>query len=671
MRKVIPISLFALSVLGAQEVELDNINVESTYITEVAKKAQTSADLADVLSKNIPSLDMNRRSGIANDVIIRGQKRDNISVEIDGTKVCGACPNRMDPPVSHVLASQIEDIEVTEGPYDVTTFGTMSGGLKIKTKAPKKDFNAEVKFGVGSFGYKKLGASASGGDDFIRALISASTEKSDQYKDGNGDTLAEQIGRTASYKNQFHDDYKDMEAYTKKSAMAKIFITPMQDHEIRLSATANRSDDVLYANSPMDAIKDDSNIYSIEYNIDHLSDEYKNLNVQYYYTEVEHPMSTIYRKQAQVDTVNPMPMSMTNDMDTEMKGIKLKNTFMLGSHEVLVGLDSTERMWKGVYKDDLKANTNLDGKASIDNSITKNIAIFSQLKKTYGDVDLSMGIRIDSTEVTVDDTALQSNDYNGFNANIVAKYNLDQNSKMFFGFGQAQRVPDARELYFTKYNMMNGMKMVIGNDKLDQTTNRQLDMGYETDLDSLSVKAKVFYSMLSDYIYFQKVGASGTFANIDATIYGSELSATYYIEDDIWVDAFLSYKKGEKDKALTGQTNTNLADIAPLRSKIALNYEYKEASTATFEIQASDKWSDYDSDNGEQALDEWSVLNLKVDHKFNDMINLTVGVNNFLDETYAMSNTYADLTLIAAGTGDVILLNEPGRYFYTNLNLKF
>jgi iron complex outermembrane receptor protein len=45
-------------------------------------------------------------------------------------------------------------------------------------------------------------------------------------------------------------------------------------------------------------------------------------------------------------------------------------------------------------------------------------------------------------------------------------------------------------------------------------------------------------------------------------------------------------------------------------------------------------------------------------------------VNNILDKTYAQSNTYADLVLLTGG-GDVMLMNEPGRYIYTNLDFKF
>jgi iron complex outermembrane receptor protein len=188
MKKTISLSLLTLTALYGADVTLAPIGVEASQISDVAHKAQTSADVAQALSDAIPSIDMNRRSGIANDIYIRGQKRDNISIDIDGTKVCGACPNRMDPPVSHIVTNQIESIEVIEGPYDVENFGTLSGGVKIKTKKPSEKEQGELNVGFGSFGYKKFGASASGGTERVRVSAAISTETSNQYKDGDGNT---------------------------------------------------------------------------------------------------------------------------------------------------------------------------------------------------------------------------------------------------------------------------------------------------------------------------------------------------------------------------------------------------------------------------------------------------------------------------------------------------
>ncbi|QSZ40899.1 TonB-dependent receptor [Sulfurimonas aquatica] len=667
MKKIIPLSLVALASLYATDVEVSPIGVESTLIMEVAQKAQTSADVAEALKDGVPSIDMSRRSGIANDILIRGQKRDNISIEVDGTKVYGACPNRMDPPVSHILANQITEVEVTEGPYDVTNFGTLSGGVKIKTKKPTAEEKASINVGFGSWGYKKFGATASGGNDIVRVLVTASTESANQYRDGDGNSIAEQMDNYAATNPaalngiKLQAPYHDMEAYSKKSIMAKAFVTTAKNQELRLSVTANRSNNILYGNSKMDALYDDSNIYSVEYNVDALNDTYKNLNLQYYYSDVDHPMSIKYRMAATVMG------TITSHLKTSMQGLKFKNTLDIASHEVLVGLDTSKRTWNGNYykNDNRLPDTATTSSTSIDNAETTNMALFAKINKSYGDLDITLGARYDITRITND--SYQSNDYSAINANLLSTYNINNENKLFLGFGQSSRVPDARELYF-----VGSKANLTGTPTLEQTTNQEVDLGYEANADSFKFKAKAFYSMLSDYIYIKKNVPVNAFQNIDATIYGAELSASYYATDDITVDLGASYKKGEKSEALAGQSDTDLADMAPLRGNIALNYEYANNSIATIEVQASDKWSDIDSDNGEQELEAWSILNAKIKHAVNKDFDITLGVNNILDETYAQSNTYADLTLITDGTpSDIMLMNEPGRYVYTNLDFKF
>ena len=185
----------------------------------------------------------------------------------------------------------------------------------------------------------------------------------------------------------------------------------------------------------------------------------------------------------------------------------------------------------------------------------------------------------------------------------------------------------------------------------------------------MKFKLKGFYSILSDYIYYTKNTQS--FQNIDATIYGAELSSSIYATDTLSIDLGASYKVGEKEEALAGQSDKDLADIAPLRAKIGATYEYMTNSYASMDLQYSDKWDKFDSDNGEQALDAWTTLNAKVKHAFNKHIDFTLGVNNIADKTFAQSNTYYDLTLASISAGPIMLLNEPGRYIYTNLDIKF
>jgi iron complex outermembrane receptor protein len=293
--------------------------------------------------------------------------------------------------------------------------------------------------------------------------------------------------------------------------------------------------------------------------------------------------------------------------------------------------------------------------------MTTNTAIFSKLKKSFGDFDFELGARYDRTTVNPENTVFESNNYFALGANLLTSYNIDAQNKIFLGVGQAYRVPDARELY------MNGSS----NPDLDQTRNQEVDLGYELSNDAMKFKIKGFYSKLQDYIYLQKLTSTTfKFQNIDAIVYGGEISASVYATDDLTVDMAASYKRGQKDEALAGQTDKDLADMAPLRGSVALNYEYMNDSVATLQTQLSDRWDDFDADNGEQELAAWGIFNAKVKHAFNKNFDFTFGVNNIFDATYAQSNTYVDLTLISAGA-ETMLLNDPGRYVYTNLDFKF
>ena len=140
--------------------------------------------------------------------------------------------------------------------------------------------------------------------------------------------------------------------------------------------------------------------------------------------------------------------------------------------------------------------------------------------------------------------------------------------------------------------------------------------------------------------------------------------------DSITLDAGLAYKKGKKDTQTTGQKNTNLADITPLKLNASVLYDYNSQGSVELSLQAASAWDDIDSDNGEQKLAGYGVMNLKTTREFDNGIKLTAGVDNMFDKTYAITNTYKDLILMTDGS-DTMLINEPGRYMYLNATYAF
>jgi len=650
MNKKIYLSLACLVAMNAAAQDLGKIEVSekanNKVIMDVSAEEIKSADLAEALSKNIPSVSIVRRSGIANDIILRGQKKDNINILIDDAKIYGACPNRMDPPTSHVLSNNIESVKVIEGPYDVENFGTLSGLVQVKTKEPTKDLKGDINFNLGSFGYRKASATISGGTDRFKLLLSTSVEKGDQYEDGNGnDFRQQQINKAVNPLNQYAQS--DDEAFEKKTLLGKAIVNINDDSEIDLSYTLNRSDNVLYPNTPMDADYDDSDIYTIGYTTRNLSNLSKELSLDYYYSKVDHPMSTKLRN-------NGKMMYMTNYMESSIWGTKIKNSMEISDSLLTVGLDTSKRNWEGVMsKTTVATGVTVPVRTTLASTDTTNKAIFAQLENTFGNLLIESGARYDYTDIESEDSSKTDRNYKSLNANIFATYKADADTKYFAGIGKSSRVPDARELYYGSTN-----------NNLDDTKNYEVDLGVEKNIGNFNIKTKLFYSNLEDYIY----NIGGTFTNIDAKIYGLDISGYYIINDSLSFDYGLSYQRGKKDGNFVG-TDRDLAEITPLKTNIALNYELNKAKF-TAEVVAVDRWDNYDDSALEQELAGYALVNLKYTNQIHKNFGFTVGIDNVLDKTYSSTNTYQDVTYVVTG-GERVLLNDPGRYGYVNLKVTF
>jgi len=683
MRKSIALaglSVAAAAMLQAEELQLGTIDVvdtgTTTVVKDVAGEEVKSADLADALYKLDPDIQLIRRSGIANDIILRGMRKDNINVLIDGGKIYGGCPNRMDPPISHVVTNNVKDIVVKEGPYDVENFGTLTGLVEVNTLKPTKDPHGSLYLNAGSWNYNKLGADFSGGTDRVRVMISGSTESSRQYEDGDGNTLADQVANYAKslpkpqpfdpdspegkkwlkvQGSQYASQYYDMKAYRKKSGMAKLFVDVTDNQELRLSYTENRSNDVMYPNTPMDALKDVSHLFNAKYIVRDLGEYSKRLDFEFYNSWVYHPMGTYFRKSA-------AKMVVENRMWSRIFGGKVKNTMEVMGGTLNLGFDGSHRMWDGRYYE----NYEDWNQASIDHSVTKDAALFADYTRRYNAFGVDAGLRYDMASVQSDRADTSKNTYDYLSGYLYGNYHLNDNTKLFGGFGVASRVPDGKELYFTR-NPNMGSKL-IGNPNLKRVTNNEVDLGVEGALNvNATYRLKGFYSMLKDFIFYNKT--LSTYENRDAHLYGVSLDGTYALSDTVYFDGGVAYLRGKKDDPLTNQHGTNMPNITPLKTNVAVNWDYADEGTMRLSCVAAGGWNDYDEENGEQKISGYAVFNFKLTQDFMNHYRVTLGVDNILDKTYAITNTYADMTLVTGG--EPMLLNEPGRYIYGNFVYHF
>ncbi|MFZ3054007.1 MAG: TonB-dependent receptor [Sulfuricurvum sp.] len=672
MKKLSLLSLAAIAALASEPVMIQKITVEAAAPKADSKsvnsdemvKFSRQSDLGEMLSNTLPEITLVRNSGVGNDIILRGFRKDNINVTIDDAKVCGACPNRMDPPSMHVSSAQIQTVEVQEGPFDVTQFGSLGGKINIVTKDPEKGVHGEVSATLGSFDYRKLSTTLEGGNDKIQALVGFSRETSGQYKDGDGLTLAEQTDAlTAPASMQrYAPAYKDMDAYERNNYWAKIVGKISDNQKLTLSYFGDRASNVLYPRYPMDAKIDNTDMLKAKYQLFNLSDFSDELKIEAYHSEVKHEMGTYYRKSASTAT-------MIAPVDATIKGASIENTLNVSGAKVSLGLDSSIRNWNGTKYSTATPSTITILLPDVD---TKNISVYAKGAKTIGNYEINGGVRYDDTSINADQTktgysTAKDKDYNDVSANIMAKYNLSATTSIFTGMGQSVRVPDAKELYWLNSTHNN----------LNETKNREIDVGAEHTAGNFHIKGTAFYSDLKDFIYqYKNTSTTSTWTNIDAKIVGFDLQADYLLSNEWRVESGAAYQKGTKNdpSKLIGtatQTDKDLAEIPPLKGRVALVMDSGSNYLMTELIAA--KAQTIDSDNGEKDISGYSIINLKYGHDFQNGFSLNTGINNFFNRTYAVNNGYIGnelITGIVAST-DPLVLNEPGRSFYTTLSYKF
>lgn len=668
MKNFALLSLAAVAALATEPITIQKITVEasstkgdtkSINADEIVKFSRQS-DLGEMLSGALPEITHVRTTSIGNDIVLRGFKKDNLNITIDDAKVCGACPNRMDPPAMHVSSSQIANVEVQEGPFDVTQFGSLGGAINVVTKDPLKGLHGEISATLGSYDYRKISTTVEGGNDSVQALVGYSRETSGQYKDGEGKTMAEQADSATTASQRYATAHKNDDAYARQNFWAKIVGNIADNQKLTLNYFGDRADDVLYARYPMDALLDDTDMFKAKYQLFNLNAFSNELLVEAYHSKVKHEMGTDFRAGATTAAA-----TMVSPVDATIQGIRVENSASLNAAEVTLGIDLSTRNWNGTKGSRLNPYATIQ----IPDADTDNIGLYAKASQSFGAWDISGGLRYDDTSIDADQNLMASakdRDYDNISANILGRYHYNDNGNLFVGIGQSSRVPDARELYFAS----------VGNTNLNETINREIDMGIEHTLGNFHLKGTLFYSDLKDYIYAYKVAGSTTsFANIDARIVGGDITADYLLNNEWSIESGIAYQKGTKKDtnqldslATLPQTDKDLADIPPLKGRIALVFNdsknYAEAEFIAAQHQT------YDENNGEQAIGGYGILNLKYGTELGSGFSLSAGINNFFDRTYALSNSYIGLTTIMEGAQPLVL-NEPGRNFYATVAYKF
>ena len=145
-------------------------------------------DASDFFS-SISGFSLIKKGAASSDPVFKGQAGSRLNILTDGNLTLGGCGNRMDPPTSYITPQTYNTLTVIKGPQTVI-YGP---GNSAATILFERDSYRMKKTGLEGFNNIVLanagrrGANSQlkfGGKDYF-ANISASYNKTDNYKDGN------------------------------------------------------------------------------------------------------------------------------------------------------------------------------------------------------------------------------------------------------------------------------------------------------------------------------------------------------------------------------------------------------------------------------------------------------------------------------------------------------
>jgi len=636
---------------------------ESLSIREV--RESPARDMGEAL-KQIEGISCVHKGAIANDIVLRGFQKDNINVLVDGVRLHGACPSRMDPPSFHYDFAEIEQVKVIKGPYDLSNPGGLGGMIDAQTKKPGKGLGGDVNLGFGDWNSINASATASYGTDNYDGLLGYAYKYSDVPKSGDGKRLTEIYPATSP--NRYKSDSIDSKAYEINTGWGKFAINPTTNSRSEISYTYQDADHVLYPYLKMDADYDKTHRLNWTYRIQKISPLLQDLKLQVYWDTVDHLMDDRSRASS-----SPPPAavtrfySMQTDAKTQVYGAKLNVSLATGPGTFKTGIDYYNRNWDAINQ--RAGYFNYRDLAMIPDVSIDNLGMFGEYELPMGSqLTLKGGLRGDLTWAEANKsntlvTAGASRNFTNVSANLQLTYTPVKGLDIFTGIARGTRTPDQQELYLDVPVIATSATSIYwhGNKNLKSTANHQADIGAKYSTDRFYVNTSIFYSDLQDYINFYQIPSTfeKSYQNIHATMWGAELGSQISLDYNMFLRGSLSYVEARNESA-----GRPLSEIPPLRGTVSLRYD-----NGTFFFEALENLA-REQDRVDSGLNEtttagWATTDLKSGINYLG-VALIIGINNLFNKQYLNYLSYARDPFQSG-----IKVPENGRNVYLSLGYKF
>jgi iron complex outermembrane receptor protein len=634
------------------------IEAAQTETTPVSELLQNGNSETGTALRNINGVDASRMGGHGVDLVINGQKSSQLNILMDGAKIEGGCPNRMDPPTAYAEMSSFDEVTVIQGVNSVQYGAGGSGGTVLfERNAPTfeegKPYQGEINLGTASSGLTQdINATVAAGGDKGYIVLQGSKKSADNYKDGNGDEVRS--------------------SYQSKQGHVEVGFRPTEDQLLKLSYEQSIIEDALFEGAGMDSPESDGRTLRLGYEAKNIAKNIQTLEIDLYRSEVDHIMDNFtFRPET---LVNKQMESPTN---VETKGAKIKLTSQFGHTTLDYGVQF-ESIAKYAELNSLAMPAM--NQISWPDTLQETRSVFAESTSYFKDSQkVILGLRYDAVEhgigLTTDAVpayTLAYTDYNGktkvsdANLNGLVRYERSfGNKNAYIALSRTHRYPDATELFMAKNTPVDKW---IGNPDLDPEQHNQLDIGISENSKNTTWSVNAYYDNVNNYILrdlSQNQAISGltdanVYANIDAIIYGLNSSFSHKLNRNLTMGGRASFTTGENTT-----DNRNLSNIAPLSGTLYSEYSASNWMAGT-RFNFATAQTEVNAEYEELETAAWSTLDLYGHYKINKTITLSAGVDNVFDHAY---QTY--LNRVDSYSGDTFKVYEPGRIAWVKLNAKF
>lgn len=620
-----------------------------------------ASDGADYL-KTVPGFTAIRNGGTNGDPVLRGMFGSRLNLLTNDGAMPGACPARMDNPLSYVSPETYDRLVVVKGPQTVRWGpGASAGTVRFERDTPDFDEAGLRLHGsllAGSFGRNDQVLDATAGAPSGYARISANRSAADDYRDGNGDTVPS--------------------LWKKWNADAAFGWTPDADTVLEFGAGTGDGR-ARYAGRGMDGSQFKRDSYALRFEKSGFGGALDAVEASVFHNLADHVMDNYTLRDP--NPMSAMPMPMAANVERRTRGGRVALDWAWERWDLAAGVDgqrSRQRgrsaMGRGAYRA-VPWTTDANFQA---------FGVFSEAtwrlapgRRWVG------GARLDRAQATDERIVAgmmgRPNPTSGLTRREdvpggFLRFEQDLAGKAltwYAGLGHTARMPDYWELFSADMGPMGAANAFAG---IDPERTTQFDAGLQYRGERIQAWLSAYAGRIDDYILFTyseggMMGPMTAVANVDARTHGAEAGIDLHASDAWTLGGTLAWARG-RNRSQGGA----LPQMPPLESRLSANYDNGRWSfggllraVARQDRVAVGQGNVAGRDLGPSA--GFATLALNGGYRFDARWQLTFGVDNVFDRAYAEHLNLAGNADFGF-PADPVRINEPGRNAWIKLNLS-